>query len=206
MRLGWLTDIHLNFVDSDVRCALYDLVCQRCDGVVITGDIGESDSVVQYLSEMAGELARPIYFVLGNHDFYRGSIARTRELVTQAASRSDHLHYLTAGGVIELTSKTALIGHDGWADDRLGDFAASEVILNDFLLIDELRMWRSNHDLDKDALRPILQTLADEAACQLKTSLAAAAAEHSRVIVATHVPPFRQSMWGQTLFFVSCVS
>ena len=124
-------------------------------------------------------------------------IARTRELVTQAASRCDHLHYLTAGGVIELTSKTALIGHDGWADGRLGDFAASEVILNDFLLIDELRMWRSNHDLDKDALRPILQTLADDAACQLKTNLAAAAAEHSRVIVATHVPPFREAAWHQ---------
>jgi 3',5'-cyclic-AMP phosphodiesterase len=38
-----------------------------------------------------------------------------------------------------LTPNTALVGHDGWGDGRLGDLNWSGVILNDFLLIEELR-------------------------------------------------------------------
>jgi hypothetical protein len=57
--------------------------------------------------------------------------------------------YLSQSGIVELTSDTALVGHDSWADGRLGDLDHSEVILNDFLLIDfllidELRRWRNN--------------------------------------------------------------
>ena len=44
----------------------------RCDAVVITGDIGESPNVAAYLRELEQGLQRPIYFVLGNHDFDRG--------------------------------------------------------------------------------------------------------------------------------------
>ena len=76
---------------------------------------------------------------------------------------------------MELTPNTALVGHDGWADARLGDLDGSEVILNDFLLIDELRCWRDTYTLDKPALRRELEALGDEAAAHLQNVLTSAA-------------------------------
>ena len=116
MRLAWLTDIHLNFVSAHDRRTVWESLDDQCDVVVITGDIGESHSVARFLREMEVALLRPIFFVLGNHDFYRGSIAETRAAVTRQAADSEHLVYLTAEDVVELTPGTAFIGHDGWAD------------------------------------------------------------------------------------------
>ena len=46
------------------------------DAFAITGDIGEAHDVTDHLRAVA-ELG-PVYFVLGNHDFYRGTIAGVR--------------------------------------------------------------------------------------------------------------------------------
>jgi hypothetical protein len=144
---------------------------------------------------LAELIVRPIYFVLGNHDFYRGSVASTRRIVGHAVSDTKGLVYLSQTGVVPLTQTTALVGHDGWADGRLGDLDGSDVILNDFLLIDELKHWRDQYVLDKPALRRALETLGDEAAAYLKGLLAEAAAKYPHVIVATHIPPFREATW-----------
>ncbi len=69
------------------------------------------------------------------------------------------------------------------------------MILNDFLLIDELKHWENDYILDKPALRRALEALGDEAAAYLKGVLATAAARYPHVIVATHVPPFREAAW-----------
>ena len=118
MRLAWLTDIHLNFVDAQRLREFLESIRQQADAVAISGDIAESPGVVHYLKTMEEVLQKPIYFVLGNHDFYRSSIAKTRLQVADCAKRSQYLHYLTALGVVELTPRTAIIGHDGWADGR----------------------------------------------------------------------------------------
>jgi predicted MPP superfamily phosphohydrolase len=147
---------------------------------------------------MLAELtAVPVYFVLGNHDFYRGSVAATRRIVGYVVNDTPGLVYLSQAGVVELKPSTALVGHDGWADGRLGDLDGSDVILNDFLLIDALRCWKDTHTLDKPALRRALETLGDEAAGYLKGVLAPAAKQYPKVIVATHIPPFREAAWYQ---------
>jgi len=146
---------------------------------------------------MSSVLHMPIYFVLGNHDFYRGSIADTRAAVAKMIRGSDKLTHLSQAGVVELTPNTCLMGHDGWADGRLGDLDGSDVILNDFLLIDELRHWRDRHALDKPVLRTILQKLGDAAAEHLRGLLPVAAAKYPQVIVATHVPPLREAAWHE---------
>lgn len=74
MKLAWLTDIHLNFLpDEEAFCA--SVAATDADAFVITGDIGEAPNVVMYLNQLDNYLERPIYFVLGNHDFYRGDFA-----------------------------------------------------------------------------------------------------------------------------------
>ena len=141
MRLAWLTDIHLNFVDAIRLDELFASVRDRADAVAISGDIAESRDVCHYLRTIEEIVQKPIYFVLGNHDFYRGSIPQVRRMVAGLASESEYLKYLTAMQVAELTPTTAIIGHDGWADGRLGDFRRSNVILSDHTLIAEIARW-----------------------------------------------------------------
>ena len=162
---------------------------------MVTGDIAESNCLAEMLRQMDVLVGKPVYFILGNHDFYRGSVVGTRADVAEMVSGSQNLAYLSQTGVVALTSNTGLVGHDGWADARLGDFDGSDVILNDFLLVDELRCWKDPYTLDKRALRQALQTLGDEAARHLTTVLPLAVAQYSRVIIATHVPPFRDATW-----------
>ena len=138
MRLCWLTDIHLNCIDALTMQRFFESLAQHSDAVAISGDIAESHDVLHYLRRIEEIIQKPIYFVLGNHDFYQGSIPQVRRLGSEVARESKHLRYLTAMGVESLTPNAAIIGHDGWADGRLGDYDHSEVILNDHLLIAEL--------------------------------------------------------------------
>ena len=195
MRLAWATDIHLDHATEAARRKFCESVNDAADALVISGDIGESYTLGSSLSTLAKETGVPVYFVLGNHDFYRGSVAGTRRMVGYVVDDTKDLVYLSRSGVVELTPRTALVGHDGWADGRLGDLDGSEVILNDFLLIEELRCWRDHHTLDKAALRKALAAFGDEAAAYLRGVLADAAAKYPQVIVATHIPPFREAAW-----------
>ena len=195
MKLAWATDIHLDHAGESARRKFCQSVKEQADALVVTGDIAESHILGSALTALATLTERPVYFVLGNHDFYRGSVAGTRRQVGYVVGEG--LVYLSQAGVVELTPTTALVGHDGWADGRLGDLDGSDVILNDFLLIDELKHWRDTHTLDKPALRRALEALGDEAAGYLKSVLAPAAEQYSKVIVATHIPPFREAAWYQ---------
>jgi Icc protein len=192
LRLGWLTDIHLNFIRSRQRSDFYArLREEKLDALLLGGDIGEADSVVKLLAEMAGGLHIPIYFVLGNHDFYRGSLVAVRQTVAHATAASRWLHWLPESGVVTLTAGTALVGHDSWADGRLGDFFRSGVELNDYVLIAELSNLRQQERYAK------LNQLGDEAAGFLENRVIEALPRHRNVIVLTHVPPFRESCWHE---------
>jgi predicted MPP superfamily phosphohydrolase len=197
LRLAWLTDIHLNFLQPAERYRFWESLIDQADVFAITGDIGESRSVAGFLREMEGVLRKPIYFVLGNHDFYRGSIADVRRHIAELTERSEYLTYLSAAGVVELTPHTALVGHDGWADGRLGDFHGSPIFLNDYVAIKDLRKGQGTFGLDKHALGETLRQLGDEAACHFRETLPQAVAAHPFVIGLTHVPPYKEATWHE---------
>lgn len=190
--LAWATDVHLNFLtDHDLMafCASVDEL--RPDALVLTGDIAEAPNLRRLLGRVASALERPIYFVLGNHDFYHGSIAEVRALATELSSESAWLRWLPTIGVVPLGPAVALVGHDGWADGRLGDYAHSRVQLNDFRLIEELS-W-----LDPETRLGRLHRLGDEAAAYLKSVVVPALERYPLVIVATHIPPFKEACWHE---------
>ena len=192
LQIGWLTDIHLNFLSLESRSTFYTrLHNENLDALLIGGDIGEADSVVPILTELAAAVEIPVYFVLGNHDFYHGSIAAVRQAIAECCASSPWLHWLPNMAVVPLTADTALIGHDSWADGRLGDFFASEVMLNDYVLIEELR------SLKKPQRFAALQALGDEAAAYLEDRARQALAQRRNILVLTHVPPFRESCWHE---------
>jgi predicted MPP superfamily phosphohydrolase len=206
MKAAWLTDIHLNFLEDDqIDKFLRVLSKKSVDCFLMSGDIGEADTIVDYLKRIESVLSRPFYFVLGNHDFYRGSIKIVRSNISKFVKTSDLLIWLNKAEHIALTDETVLIGHDSWADGRLGDFYDSSVELNDFRLIEELRLW------DRKERVKVMQKLAAEAVKHFKKVLPEALENYRKVIVLTHVPPFKEATWhqGQTsgeewLPFFSC--
>jgi predicted phosphohydrolase len=186
LRLAWLTDVHLNFLDAPARARFAaEVAATDTSGVLVTGDIAEADTLAPLLDELAIAVARPLWFVLGNHDFYGGSIAEVRA----GARTFPRARWLPAAGVVRLTDEIALVGTDGWGDARLGNVATTPIELSDFFTIEELR------DLPRDERTARLQRLGDESAAALRDDLARALGWARHVIVAIHVPPFRESCW-----------
>lgn len=146
-----------------------------------------ADQVTDQLEKMAAVVDRPIYFVLGNHDYYGGSIAEVRTRVTALSEESDKLHWLPTTGVVALSETTALIGHGCWADGRAGDFNLRPDLLTDYFVIDKLKGLESRERL------VLLNSLGDEAATHLRKLLTTAMESHSEVLLLTHVPPFAEA-------------
>ena len=194
MKLAWLTDIHLNFLRPAAVEAFLDMLAgAEADAFVITGDIAEADDVAIHLHSITARAERPVYFVLGNHDFYRGSIAGVRKTVGSLCSVTPNLRWLSDVNAVPLTDDACLIGHDGWGDGRFGDYHGSDVMLNDFGLIAEFGGFEENAD---ERLAK-LYALGDEAAEHFRAVLPDALYQFRHVIVATHVPPFREACWHE---------
>ncbi len=192
-RVCWLTDLHLNFVDTERIVALVEEVhaCQA-DVVLVGGDIAEAHDLPSYLGALDDQLQLPLHFVLGNHDFYRGSIHAVRKSVTDLSDRSSTLNYLSqSSGPIEITPRVGLVGHDGWADGRVGDYDRSTVMLNDYMLIDELA------GVSPAERRPLLESLGDQAADHIRDVLPRALERFEKVVLLTHVPPLREACWHE---------
>lgn len=188
MRLTWATDLHLDFVPDDEHVALYErLLDENPTAILLTGDIANGHKVCRVLTDIARFVARPIYFVLGNHDFYGRGVRAFRATVSEFAGGVEHLHYLTNAGIVALDRETALVGHDGWADARLGDFDGSNVFLNDFVRIDEFA-YRLG-----PGRRAMMEELAGDAAAHFERWLPEAAAQFRRLFILTHVPPFAEA-------------
>ena len=187
-RITWITDVHLDFLEKqqiDRFCR--QIALEKSDVVLISGDIGQAANIVDYLQYLEANLSVPLYFVLGNHDYYRGRIGQVRERVTALSRSNRNLNWLPVSGVVELTPNTALVGHDGWGDGRLGDYAGSSVLLNDFRLIGDLA------GLDTASRGEKLGLLGDEAAAYLYTVVNEALTRYRWLIVLTHVPPFPEA-------------
>jgi len=192
MRVVWATDIHLNFLRPHERAEFISSIrdCQS-DAVFITGDIAEAPCLRELLHEMQQAIDVPLYFVLGNHDFYHGSIEAVRSWAQEWCVAQPRLHYLSASGLTELTPKTVLIGHDGWGDGRYGNYWASPVRLSDQELI------RDFQGLDREAVLAKLHVLGDESALHLREVLTKALDSYEQVMCLIHVPPFKETCWYQ---------
>ncbi len=186
MKLAWITDIHLEFVEPvKVDRYISRIKSKSPDAILIGGDIGVADNTDQFLSQIAAECSVPIYFVLGNHDFYRGSIKEVRARISRLCRSEPNLFWLSEIEPIQLTEDVTLVGHDGWGDGRYGNLFRSTLMLNDFNLIEELSCL-----LIPEKKMEVLNRLGDEAASHIRGQLEQALPNCRKVIVLTHVPPF----------------
>jgi predicted phosphohydrolase len=191
-RFAWLTDIHLNFLTpAGVERFWAEIAELDLAGLLIGGDIAEAHDLPSYLKQMDELVAIDVYFVLGNHDYYFGSISKVRDELRQLCERHPRLHYLTTSGVFELTKQIGLVGDDGWADGRLGDYERSVVSMYDYKLIEDL----AGHG--KRERWEVLKRLGDEAAAHIRQVLPEALDRFDQVLLLTHVPPLREACWHE---------
>jgi len=196
-----LTDIHLNFcTEKCIKNLSAQILLKKPNAIVITGDIAEAPTILDYLANFSILLNKtcPIFFVLGNHDYYNGSITEVRSVLERLFTYSDEhkanklprLAWLTTSGVVPLTKDVAIVGDDGWYDGQYADWFSSKIMLNDYLVIDELSDYTCatrQHKFDK------INELSKNSAANVKNNIEKAFETFSNVFVATHVPPFRES-------------
>jgi predicted phosphodiesterase len=194
-RVCWLTDTHLNVLAAAARQAFYQTVVeQQCDAIIITGDISETPSTTaQMLQEMHASIRSPIYFVLGNHDYFSSTVELAHKQMRLLHKQNSALVWLPLYEYIPLTKTHALLGQDGWADARLGNFA----------IPDENDLDAQNiHDLieakrtSRAALQKKMQHLADRDASQLQHQIEQAIHDgYQKLTVVTHIPPYAEVAW-----------
>mgnify|MGYP003346586285 CR=1 FL=1 len=121
MKLAWATDIHLDHLESDSGSLYSEPRFQRFlnsvkeaspNAIVITGDISIFPLLKSHLETLEKTLKIPILYVLGNHDFYGGTIQKTREIAQFLNQTTPNIRWL--GGIehARLTKNVAIVGHD----------------------------------------------------------------------------------------------
>lgn len=188
--IGWITDPHLSFIPD--QKALGSSLREDFPNVtewLITGDIGESYSVIACLSKLQQGLERPVYFVVGNHDYYNSSFDDVDEELS--APRAG-LYWIRKAGPIDF-GNCCLVGNSGWYDAKYGN-SRSRIVLNDFLLINDLSLpYQYNKDLFLQTIVERAKLLAYELGEQLKQAVEA----YDKIIIATHVPPYMETCWHE---------
>jgi predicted MPP superfamily phosphohydrolase len=189
MKYTWITDPHIDHLENDGFAILVDLIkANRSNGVILTGDITCAATYILILKRLHREIKIPIYFVLGNHDFYGSWIDTVRKAASMLQEQNMDLRYLTTqASPIELTPGVGLIGHDSWYDARYGDYKNSNVKMEDTKHINDFMR------LTKKSLEIKLNELGTEAAEHLRNQLKLALLSYDQVILAMHVPPFREA-------------
>lgn len=191
MNLVWCTDVHLNFLGQPFGPKNFGKLVREensdLDAVVITGDIGEFPNFLPLIESFAEGVEVPVWFVLGNHDGYGGSVKGMR---AKAQAHDGKAMWLPKVGLVELAPGTALVGHDGWFDARFGEPTRSNVVMSDFVHVKEfLGHWGNG-------LIAVARQLGDQSAEEARGLLKAAIEKgYKRILFATHVPPYAQATW-----------
>ncbi len=189
-KYAWLTDIHLEMLTPEqVESFFRSVGDSHPTGVLVGGDIATASTLALTLLKMQKIIASPIYFVLGNHDYYGGDIEPVRKAARLLTEQNLDLNWLPQTGMVELSPQVALVGHGGWSDGGYGDFMASEIMLTDYVQIKSLITNDKAERLSK------LKQLGDDAANTLRLHLKQALEHYQQVYVLTHSPPFIESCW-----------
>jgi hypothetical protein len=129
-------------------------------------------------------LPRPLYFVLGNHDFYGDFIFHTYQQVSRLCRSIPNLFFLDKIGPVPIGDDAALVGHSGWADAGCGWGTKTVIHTPDHNCI------RDFQQLSTEARFRRMQDLGRQSVKSVRKKLFTAFRTHKHVVVATHVPPF----------------
>lgn len=191
MKIAWITDPHFDFLAPGGARNFGNWVRKSsgANAAVITGDIAEYPSLTHTLISFSEGFGSKTFFVLGNHDYYKGSFSEVKQAAHILSQQIPNLTWLDEAGVIELTPEFALVGNGGWYDVRAGDGESSRLEMSDFTEIKDFK------GLSRYPIVQKSREAAKEMAAQATPVLREAASKYKNVFFATHVPPFREATW-----------
>ena len=185
----WLTDLHVDKLSAaDYAGLINSIVAIKADGLWLTGDLGDPPANWFFLETLLHQIKLPIYFVLGNHDYYQQRIADVRKKANQLMDTFKQAHYLTSEAAHIFDEHTLLVGVDGWANTA--DIPLTQPTWDSERII----------DLQSPSLATLQQAMNKRAAVDalllLKKCQQSIGAATKRVYILTHVPP-EQARRGQ---------
>ena len=186
----WFSDLHLDKASPSRISRLIDQITDnQSDCVFITGDISTSRKLTEHLALLAAACApRPIYFVVGNHDYYGSSIAGVDADITSLCAKVGNLHHLDGRQIIPLTRDVCLVGHGGWADARAGHGLRTDLRSPDHHAI------RDFHGLSHEQCLLRMQEMGKGSARAIRRILPLALSRFQHVVLLTHTPPYAKSV------------
>lgn len=201
MRIMWLTDIHLDMLrDDEVEKYFNHITAYDHDAILITGDISDNRHILHHLQMIDRLITVPCYFVCGNHDFYGGSIKQFQKSVDEFCKNLRNVKYLSSMSHTQIGSY-CLVGQDAWYDGVASDPTRSNVIMNDWLKIEEF--YQNNcvaivngiFERNLPNILKIAKYLAQIECSKLENKInTLIKAGHDKFIIATHVPPFNNTL------------
>lgn len=188
-KLIWLTDTHVTFSFLWKKYALIRHIKNlEADALLLSGDISNGLFIDYVLYYIANHVDIPIYFVLGNHDYYFKSIKDVNSDIRSLSKRYDNLHWLTNSEPLPLKDDTCIIGAEGWYDCNLGNSEYIKFTI-DWWLIEDFRMLQGT----KERIEAFRQ-LALDYANQIEVKLIKAInSGYKEIYLLTHVPPFKEA-------------
>jgi 3',5'-cyclic AMP phosphodiesterase CpdA len=187
MKLAWVTDPHFDHLQPlGAKKFGAWLQKQSVDAVLLTGDLSTYRGLTLDLIQFEAGFGKPVFFVLGNHDYYYSSFEAARQSAQVIHESDSSLYWLDQSGVVELTASTALVGSGGWYDARAGSPLESTFEMPDFTHIEDLKKLGRVELIDK------CREFSAKQAEELRPHLWEAARKYARVVVATHMPPFKE--------------
>lgn len=187
VRIGWCTDIHLDVLERyEIRDFARSIAKKEYDLVLLTGDISTFDNLKQDLAEMDPFMNCPVFFTLGNHDYYGTSLDFAGEEVKNWEFKN--MLHLPSQGPIELVGfNTHLVGVDNLYDGGSGNPRA-EMSLMDFAVIWDFvaKSWKDRKQTMKDFAYESNMHMWREALAVMQPETNV----NHHTIIACHVPPF----------------
>lgn len=202
-KFAWCTDIHLDHLHDDASLISFaeGLVATDPASILITGDISTAKNLVYHLSAIERVVQRPVFFVLGNHDYWGGDIDTVRKEMKDVCNMSQFLKYLPLSPYTPVSPTTAIVGHDGWYDAYYGDADKSQFVMNDWALIRDYVQFSGGGQFmninrgvaDKAGVISFSRKLAKQGVDHIAAGIKAAVRSYKNIVVLTHYPPFAET-------------
>jgi predicted phosphohydrolase len=203
---AWCTDVHLDALQGDNQKLIAfgeSLIKENPDGIFITGDISNAREVLFHLSALEKIVSRPLYFVLGNHDYYGGDTAIIRKQMKDLCNTSQYLRYMQTQLYLALSPTTAVVGHDGWYDALYGNVKNTNFLMRDWDAIGDFARegalvggggWHTGtKQPNYNVITTVSRKLAHEGVLHVQQAIKAAVRYHKTIVVLTHFVPFKEA-------------
>lgn len=134
MKIGIVSDLHLEMHRDGGGSLVADLMPDGCDVLVVAGDLSSGERISDALRTLCERFAH-VVFVCGNHELYGSSPGRVQGLMAAAEARHANLHWLRPSHPAEVDGQR-FVGGTMWFPRT-----STPRAVNDFRAITSFEPW-----------------------------------------------------------------